>query len=162
MNPYKKWKRYHLNDSNIGDMELLFNEDQPYLYGGDTEATGLHIIRDKAFLIVCGWFIPDKDYGRVFTFEPTPTTMEVFLRISKEPKVNVWWNTKYDLHMMNNVGYPYNMPNLVEGMSLARAAFEAVPARVGGDSLKLKEVGVKYVDKEAARADNKLSEIKKR
>ena len=160
MSPYEKWERYHLDDGSIQKMSELYRQDNPTLGGGDTESTGLHIIYDKAFLIVFGWFIPGKDYGRVFTFEPTDITMTHFFEVSKKLKWNVWHNTKFDLHMMENLGYKYRVNNLIENMALARASFQAIPAREGGNSLALKDIGKLFVDAGAADAENRIKEIK--
>jgi DNA polymerase I len=60
-NPYKTWDRQHL--TTIGDLKRmvnLFRSDAPIIGGGDTETTGLHITKDKPFLIIFGWNIPGK------------------------------------------------------------------------------------------------------
>jgi DNA polymerase-1 len=159
MNPYIEWKRHHIKDkSDLDFMVMDFDYDKPTIGGWDTETTGLHIIKDKAFLIVFGWLIPNKDHGRVFTFYPTPENMKVFLELSNKLEQNWLQNTKYDLHMSYNTGYEYPHNNLFETMALARLTLEAIPARDGGDSLKLKDLGVKYVHHEADRSEKMVKE----
>jgi hypothetical protein len=66
-------------------------------------------------------------------------------------------NIKYDLNMLSNIGYAAEvqaMTNLVENMAAARLSLEAIPEREGGDSLKLKELGKKYVHPEATKSES--------
>lgn len=163
-NPYKTWKRRHLKDETIYYMEEMFNQDNPLVGGFDTETTGLHIKKDKPFLMIFGWNIPGKDFGRVFTFEPTPKAMELFFKLAKKLKVFLAWNTKYDLHMVSNIGYAghvQSMTNLFEGIALARLCVEAIPSRNGGDSMELKHIGKEYVHPLANAAEVVIKEIKK-
>lgn len=162
-NPYKLWDRQHLTtNKDLKRMVELFRSDNPTVGGGDTETTGLHITQDKPFLIIFGWNIPGKDYGRVFTFAPTMRSMDVFFKLARKLEVFIWWNTKYDLHMMTNDGYRYEYPNLFEGIALARVVVEAKPARHGGDSMGLKHIATEYVHPEAASAERHIMEVKKK
>jgi hypothetical protein len=78
-NPYELWERKHaINEANIKAMYHQFLEDKPLTGGFDTETTGLHIVKDKPFLIQFGWLVPKQDYGRVFTFYPTKESYEMF------------------------------------------------------------------------------------
>ena len=92
-NPYELWERYY----DTSQMEKLFEQDQPFISGFDTETTGLHLIKDKPFLIVFGWCIPNQPHGRVFTFNPTPENMELFLKLAKKTRFFVGHNVTYDL-----------------------------------------------------------------
>jgi DNA polymerase-1 len=156
-NPYASWSRY----DDIENMELVFNHDNPVVGGFDTETTGLHIIKDKPFLIQFGWLVPERDYGRVFCFYPTRENMKVFLELAKKLKYFVAHNLKYDIHMLSNIGYAAEvqaMTNLCENMVVARLALEAIPDREGGDSLALKELGKKYVHPEATKSEHIIKE----
>jgi DNA polymerase-1 len=148
-NPYELWETYHIDNShNLSFMVKRFGWDNPKTGGFDTETTGLHIKKDKPFLIQFGWLIPKSDRGRVFTFYPTRENMNVFFELASKLKYLVAHNTKYDLNMLSNIGYAEEvqaMHNLCENMVLARLTLEAVPTREGGDSLALKELGAKYV-----------------
>lgn len=142
-NPYEAWFRYDPEDFN--QMEELFHQDKPIISGFDTETTGLHLIKDKPFLIVFGWLIPKETNGRVFTFYPTDENMKLFLNLAKESRMFIGHNISYDLSMVENIGHPYNEPNVVENMVLARLALEALSAGNGGDRLGLTDLGTKYV-----------------
>lgn len=158
-NIYPEWTRHHNLDGE--EMLQLFLHDRAIFGGGDTETTGLHIKRDKAFLIIIGWFFPKENFGRVISFEPREDRNNAFIKISERIKVNVWHNTKYDLHMLRNTGINYNMKNLVENMALARLSVEAIPNRDGGDSLALTDLGKKYVHHEAKYAEELIRDLKK-
>lgn len=162
-NPYKSWHREHISTHlGLKQMEKYFEMDKPIVGGGDTETTGLHITKDKPFLIIFGWNRPGHENGRVFTFEPTARNMNVFFKLAKKLMIFMWWNTKYDLHMMTNDGYRYEHPNLFEGIALARVVVEAKPARMGGDSMGLKHMATEYVHPEAAYAEKHIMDIKKK
>jgi DNA polymerase I len=161
-NPYKLWHRQHLTDGDLRQMEYFFQLDKPFVGGFDTETTGLHIKKDKPFLIIFGWNIPGADYGRVFTFHPTQKAMTLYFKLAKKLKVFMAWNTKYDLHMKTNIGWRYDFPNLVEGIAMARLAVESIPARHGGQSLALKDIGRDIVHPDAANAESKVKEVKKK
>ena len=163
-NPYEIWDRQHLETADdFARMVRLYKEDRPAIGGGDTETNGLHIKKATPFLIIFGWLLPTREEGgRVFTFKPTQRNMSLFFKCAENLKAFVWWNTKYDLHMMTNIGFRYDKPNLFEGIALARTVVEAVPARNGGDTMQLKDIGAKYVHPEANAAEKKIKEIKKR
>jgi DNA polymerase I len=155
-NPYHLWESFHIEDtffSTIHKMETYFLLDKPLTGGFDTETTGLHIIKDKPFLIQFGWLIPGKDYGRVFTFYPTKENMKVFLDLAKKLKYLVAHNIKYDLHMLSNIGYAEEvqaMTNLCDTMVIARLSLEATTEH----SLALKSLGKTYVHPDATRSES--------
>jgi DNA polymerase-1 len=158
-NPYKEWYDYHIaqGEHDLDLMIRLFQEDKPLTGGFDTETSGLHIIKDKPFLIQFGWLVPKQDFGRVFTFYPTPENMKLFFEIAKKLKYFIAHNIKYDCHMLSNIGYAEEvqaMTNLCDSTTVARLSIEAIPAREGGDSLELKELGKKYVHPEATKSES--------
>jgi DNA polymerase I len=154
-NPYLKWKSYHIGIGEYSDewMKQAFYKDRPTIGGSDTESTGLHIIKDKPFLIQFGWLVPHTDHGRVFTFYPTPTNMRTFFELANQLKYHVLQNTKYDLHMLTNIGYADEvqaMTNLCENMVVARLALEATTDQ----SLALKKLGAQYVHPDATKSES--------
>ncbi|MFL6518279.1 MAG: DNA polymerase I, partial [Bacillus sp. (in: firmicutes)] len=89
-------------------MKAMFNqflEDKPMTGGFDTETTGLHIIKDKPFLVQFGWLVPKQDYGRVWTFYPTKEKMGIFFLLAKKLRYFLAHNIKFDCHMLSNIGY---------------------------------------------------------
>jgi DNA polymerase I len=116
-NPYKEWEQYVIGEgTSLEEMCNHFTLDKPLTGGFDTESTGLHIIKDKPFLLQFGWLVPNRNYGKVYVFYPTKENMKVFLNLAKKLKYLVAHNIKYDLHMLTNIGYGYEvmgMTNLV-------------------------------------------------
>jgi DNA polymerase-1 len=161
-NPYELWIRQHIsNIQELNFMTTYFELEKPITGGFDTETTGLHIIKDKPFLIQFGWLVPKQDFGRVFTFYPTPENMKVFFSLAKKLRYFVAHNIKYDCHMLSNIGYATEvqaMTNLYDTTAIARLALEAIPEREGGDSLKLKKLGEKYIHPEAGRSEHIIKE----
>jgi DNA polymerase-1 len=157
-NPYEEWYQYHI-EKGEHDLELmikLFQEDKPLTGGSDTETTGLHIKKDKPFLIQFGWLVPKQEFGRVFTFYPTPENMKLFFELASKLKYFVFHNAKFDLNMITNIGYGkqvQSMTNLCDSTTVARLSIEAIPAREGGDSLELKKLGAKYIHPDATRSE---------
>jgi DNA polymerase-1 len=157
-NPYKEWYDYHIEqgEHDLDLMIKLFQEDKPLTGGFDTETTGLHIIKDKPFLIQFGWLVPKQEFGRVFTFYPSPENMKLFFELASKLKYFIAHNVKYDLHMLSNIGYGeqvQSMTNLCDSVTVARLSLEAIPEREGGDSLALKELGKKYVHPDSTKSE---------
>jgi DNA polymerase-1 len=159
-NPYKLWRAFHIDEDegvSLSRLTNLFDTDNPVVGGFDTETTGLHIVKDKPFLIQFGWLVPKQEFGRVFTFYPTPENMKVFFELAKKLKYLVAHNIKYDCHMLTNIGYGEEvqaMTNLCENLVVARLSLEAIPDREGGDSLKLKELGKNRVHPDATKSES--------
>jgi DNA polymerase-1 len=158
-NPYKEWYDYHIEqgEHDLDLMIKLFQDDKPLTGGFDTETTGLHIKKDKPFLIQFGWLVPKQDFGRVFTFYPTPENMKLFFELAKKLKYFIAHNCKYDLHMLSNIGYAKEiqaMTNLCDSVTVARLSLEAIPEREGGDSLALKDLGKKYVHPDSTKSES--------
>lgn len=155
-NPYETWIRKHIN--HLGDITPLFKAERPVVSGWDTETTGLHIIKDKPFLIIFGWLIPGESYGRVYTFYPTDENMKVFLDLASQTRFFVGHNFTYDLSMIKNIGYEYKGDNMVENMVVARLSLEALSPREGGDRLALTVLGTRYIHPLAAHSEKLVKE----
>ena len=116
-------------------MKEQFFTDCPKIAGADTETTGLHIKFDKAFLVVFGW------EGHVYTFPPTEVNMSRMYECAQTLDKLFFWNTKFDMHMLRNAGFPYPFQNLSDGMFLARLALNADDKQ----SLALKAISNRFV-----------------
>ena len=158
-NPYEEWHYFHTTDSR--EVIAAFLEDRPKSVGFDTETTGLHIKKDKPFLIQLGW----SNTKKVFTFEPTKKLMETFFKICQSVKWVFGHNVVFDINMLANIGYEdavQNMKNLCDTQAIMRLALEAKSARDGGDTLALKDLGVKYIHPYAANSENLIKAELKR
>ena len=159
-NPFKTWKRSFIDS--LDTIKQQYFGDNPKVLGFDTETTGLHIKRDKPFLIQMGWLIPGKKDGKVFMFYPTTDNMKILFQMFKRSRYVVAHNLKFDLHMLTNLGYGQEVEHQgiqwVDNLAVARLALEAIPAREGGDSLQLKKLAVKYVHQSAADGEDKIKQ----
>lgn len=153
INPYLKWRYVHIDQPT--EMLKEFGRTKPKSVGFDTESTGLHIKKDKPFLIQLGW-------GRkVFTFYPTDHLMQAFFFICERVKYSFAHNLKYDLHMLTNIGYGKEVEAIkswCDSQSVMRLVLEAKSARDGGDNLKLKDLGVKYIHPYANNSEELIKE----
>ena len=152
-----KWDRYKVQ--HLQEMRTFFEKDSPSIGGADTEGYGLHIKKDGCFLVSFGWLVANSKKARVVVFPVNSDNMKTFFEWASTLDQFWWWNAKYDLHAMTNSGYTYTVENLCEGMALARLVFEAVPNRNGGDSLALKDVGDKYVQKGINESQRNLNTL---
>ena len=133
-------------------MQIRYRRATPQLVGFDTETTGLHIMKDKPFLMIFG-YIGARGEREVYTcdLELNPTIAHSFLDMmyhlcSTAPYVYAW-NTKYDLHMLCNYGKPYPHRNLADGQTLVRLTQMADDNTSGITALK--SVAKRYVTKDA-------------
>lgn len=153
-NPYDEWSYHYIENPDV--LCAAFERDKPKSVGSDTEASGLHIIKDKPFLIQIGW-------GRVvYLFEPTPAFMYVYFKISHAVKWHFLHNLKYDLHMLTNIGYGAEVKKVkswCDTMAVMRLVTEALSPRNGGDKLGLKVLGVKYIHPYANNSEKLLDEL---
>lgn len=157
-NPYEKWEYIHITEPSA--MSQAFIRDKPKSTTFDTETSGLHIRKDKPFLIQLGWF------PVVYTFYPTEELMQAFFRICKQVKWVFGHNCVYDSHMLANLGYEAEtlelIPRLCDTQAIMRLALEARSTRDGGDNLKLKDLGVKYIHPYAANSEALIKKDMKR
>ena len=153
LNPYDEW-RYHYTE-NPHDILTRFEKDKPRSIGFDTETTGLHIKKDTPFLFQLGW-------GRVvYLFDPTRRDMmQVFFQLARQVKYVFAHNLKYDCHMICNLGYVNELENIpwCDSQAVMRLTLEAVSVRDGGDNLKLKDLGVKYIHPYAGHSEKLIKE----
>ena len=159
MNPFKEWKQHELKYSK--QLEDIWESQKGKIksVGFDTESTGLHIIKDKPFLFQIGW------EGNVYLFEPHWSFMQVVFKIFNQVKWAFAHNIKYDLHMLCNLGYEKEVKEVkswCDSITVMRLSLESKSPREGGDSLGLKELGVKYVHPDAANSEKIIkAELKK-
>lgn len=78
-NPYLLWKQHELTYSK--QLERVWEGSANVkAVGFDTEATGLHILKDRPFLFQIGW------QGNVYLFEPDWSFMQVVFKIFNSVK----------------------------------------------------------------------------
>jgi DNA polymerase-1 len=159
-----KWYNVTYNDDLADAWDELDELDElPPWCMVDCETTGLHIKKDTPFLAAFGWT------GRIFVFPTNFANVAKIHHIANRVGMLYNHNINFDLHMLANIvgdnEYAYRFVNIGDTMGLCRLIFEAISARDGGDNLKLKDIGKKYVDntvdKYQKAVKNAIAEIEK-
>lgn len=148
-----------LYTENPQDVTNSLMQERPKFFTYDTETDSekdaIHIKKDRPFLgAVCL-------NHKVFVFPTTPKFLEKLPKWASMVKRVYAHNTTFDMHMTANIvgdHIPLAIKNWGDTMGLARLAFEAVSTRDGGDSLALKQIAKKYIDR---NADQYEKEVKK-
>lgn len=115
------WQKYKYNLTVIRDIDE-FNKIKekirvvnPKIIAWDTETTGLHLMKDKPFLIGFGY---DK---QIFIYEPSIKYNNILYDIARNAKYFIAHNAKFDFHMMHNFGSPIpDYINIADSLALAR------------------------------------------
>lgn len=142
-------------------MVQLFNELKPKVGAFDTETTGLHITDDKPFLFQFGFVHPTKPIGYTYVvdLEKQPelalAVIRTWHKLAKTLKIYLGHNVKFDLHMLHNIGEPYEYDNISDTMFWIRHAHNALTQANGGPPLALKEYTARYIYT-AAKTHDKL------
>lgn len=143
-------------------LKSIVTKTQPQIGAVDTETSGLHIINDKPFVVQFGFLdIPNM---RGFTFavdlEHCSFADEV-LTYWESVAHNLKWymghNVKFDLHMLANIGHPYEDTNLTDTMFWIRYGHDARHPEEGGPVLGLKDYARHYIDSKAKEHEKMLA-----
>lgn len=144
----------------------LFDEINPKIGAFDTETTGLRLAVDKPFIFQFGFLHPQLSVGYTFAIDlekyPTLGNNLITLWHKRAAKLELYFghNVKYDLHMLANIGHPYEIENLSDTQFYIRYAHDALVPKNGGPPLALKDYCTRYVDPSAKTHENLLSKEK--
>ena len=122
----------------------------------------MNIKLDKPFLFVCGYLSADLKYGFTFAvdIERHPRLAAQFIpfwyQVAETFDKYFGHNIKYDLHMMNNIGYRYTAPNISDTQFYIRYGCDSIPERAGGPPLALKKFTTQYIDRDAGRCEKQV------
>lgn len=153
----KQVLQVHWNQTNIqtnqqaNAMIRLFKELKPKVGAFDTETTGLHITDDKPFLFQFGFLDPTKleGYTYIVDVEKQPELAIQVIRewhkLAKTLDIYLGHNVKFDLHMLINLGVPYEESNISDTMFWIRHAHDALTPANGGPPLALKDYSARYI-----------------
>lgn len=137
------------------DCFKLFKETQPKIGAFDTETTGLHIIADKPFLFQFGWLDPNGVDGHTFLVDLqkqhdlSRSVLQNWNVFAQSLEKYIAHNTTFDMHMLQNIEYPYTYENLYDFMHYIRYAHDQLSERQGGPPLGLKPYASRYIAQEA-------------
>lgn len=165
-----RWHLQHITTNNEANLLVknLKEIDGQILYGAfDTESTGLHIVFDNPFLYQFGYIHPNGTDGYAYSvdIEKQPNLAKQVIRIwhtfAKNFKYYMGHNVKFDLHMLINLGVPYEFEdNITDTMFWIRYGHDALTEKYGGPPMGLKNYSARYVDTNAKFHEHKLDEEK--
>lgn len=129
---------------------------KPKWFTFDTETSGLHIKKDRAFLGAVAWHTDTERVAYVFPTKKNPKAPKSHWNNLVNMSEQVTWivahNTVYDMHMLANEAgedVVYAIKNWGDCQGLLRLVFEAVSPSNGGEKLALKTVSKRFVDPDA-------------
>lgn len=155
---HQKLKYTYRHLENDAQVLQVLNGRKIDFIGFDTETTGLSIITDKPFLVAFGWSTEvDKV---VFTANWTKEIGNVLVQYADKHKIPMFaHNAKYDYHMFENGGSPFNETNKIyDSITVARLTENADEK----ESMSLEALGTKYIDDEAKFAGKVIKDIIKK
>lgn len=136
------------------------------LIAADTETSGLHIILDKAFCLTFAIVNKEERLGKAYVIDlrnRNKSYLELVESILLSGKELIFWNAKFDLHMLHNIGMTHLIehPKLKDAMIYARLANPAIPTKKGGPDLSLKPYSVKHIDSDAKSYEREVAIAKR-
>lgn len=161
----KKWSLFEITSLNqIYEIKKLV--EKGYDIGSvDTETSGLHIILDNPFCIPFTLVNIKEKIGKAFVIDIRRFDKDILIELEdlfKSLKKLVFWNAKFDLHMLYNIGIDLvNELNITDAMIYARLASDAITPKNGGVTLQLKQYSTKYLDSNAKYYEHELALYKK-
>jgi DNA polymerase-1 len=159
-----KWNLVTIEtNAQANHMIQLFNKIKPKVGGFDTETTGLHIINDQPFLFQFGFLDEENLEGYTFAvdLERQPNLARAVItewnKLAQKLEIYLGHNVSYDLHMLINIGLPYEADNISDTMAWIRHAHNALTPANGGPPLSLKEYAAKYITANAKSHEHELA-----
>lgn len=152
------WVKVHIDtNEKANNMITLFNSIKPTIGAFDTETTGLHIKNDRPFLYQFGFLDNAKQTGYAYSvdIERQPELAKQVITYWQNilcPSLQVYlgYNVKFDLHMMRNLGIPYEgYNNISDTMFYIRYGHDALTPASGGPPMGLKDYSSRYIDSSA-------------
>lgn len=136
-------------------MIKLFQEIRPKIGAFDTETTGLHIVQDKPFLFQFGFLDTAHKIGYTYAVdlerqpELARAVIEKWNTLASSLDIYLGHNVGFDLHMLHNIGLPYEEPNISDTMAWIRHAHDALTPANGGPPLSLKDYAARFISPDA-------------
>lgn len=141
------------------------SELEPDYSALDTETDGLHIRNCKPFLISFGFANFETKRGITYTIETDclhfSNLIQHIYKLFKNTKYLVFFNVKFDLHMLDNIGVFYPYKNITDAQIYCRLASDALSKEEGGIPTKLKDFAAKYITLDAKQFESELKQERK-
>jgi DNA polymerase I-like protein with 3'-5' exonuclease and polymerase domains len=132
----------------------------------DTETDGLHIKNCKPFLISFGFVNSTTKEGITYTIETECNRFGLLMHhiyeLMGKVKKLVFYNVKFDLHMLCNIDQPYPYKNVTDAQIYCRLSSDALSKSEGGIPVKLKDFAARYITLDAKNFERKLADERKR
>lgn len=137
-----------------------FEELNPDYSSLDTETDGLHIYNNKPFLVSFGFMNTETKRGITYTIETEHPYAKKLLfnifKLFKRTKRLTMYNAKFDMHMLENIGIPYDGNNITDAQIYCRLAADAKSKKEGGIPTKLKDFANMYITPDAKNFEKEL------
>lgn len=163
-----RWNLQHIQTNKQATaMARLFESIIPKVGAFDTETTGLNIALDNPFLYQFGFIDNEAKQGYAYAvdIERQPELAKQVIdywqhKAASRLQIYLAHNIKYDLHMMDNYGAPYEYENVSDTSFYIRYAHDALTPNFGGPPLALKDYAAKYIDISAKSHEKLLDQEK--
>lgn len=138
------------------------NSTKPNITSFDTETTGLNIVADKPFLFQVSFANQGTREAFSFTIDMrndkhlTEQFVLLTWQVAEKMDYVIGHNIGFDLHMMKNIGLPYEGTNITDTTIMIRIGSDAVPESRGGEPMGLTQYAFKHIDRNAKDYDKKL------
>lgn len=164
LNPFENITVDLKTTDDITQMIRHFYKIRPKYSGFDTESDGLHVIQNKAAILIFGYLCEFRKEIYTYSLDLRDRNtrfvnkaMLAIYALMPLTKVNVAHNATFDLHMLCNAGYPYShYENLTDLTFYIRLAHDAVPSNDGGAPLPLKNYVKRFIDPNIATYERAL------
>lgn len=171
----------HLNDvlgyhflliQSLEDCALLESSlpDKIGLFAFDTETTTkidmssndgstIDIRHDLPFMLQFGWgdtvYIVDfRGHDEAFKI----AVLQLFKNAAKRSALVIAHNIRFDINMLMNIGFDWDLQNGCDNMSIARLALDSKSEREGGISMQLKPMAARLLGSHYADAGREVDE----
>ena len=117
----------------------------------------IDIMHDKPFLLQFGF--DNTVYLNDFRNKDESfkeATLKLFDTCISKSNLTFGHNVKFDINMLENIGYKWHTDNVCDSMTVARLALESKSEREGGYSMGLKSLGSRLLGSVYAEADKEI------
>ncbi len=156
----KAFKREIKDITDLLEMVQDFKTMTPSIVAIDTEATGLHIIKDKPFLFQFGWRVGKNIMSYLVYLNKSTLgkqTIKALWDLCKKYKCTIiGHNIKFDLHMLKNIHVDIGGLKFADTTFNIRFAHDSLTPDNGGPPLSLKDYTAQYITADAKTHEKKI------